>query len=175
MCLKRREKCWSHSRSRFFFQPRYNFLATQCVHCMFGWVSDSKLRICTTLADPFCATAITDSILALRRVWEVVASNLCQRIGGFLCLLQLLQPKLKIECSHFLPHPSRFTIYTSYRSTLGAGIAPVQWVPEALSLGVKRPKREADHSPPSSAEVKECVELYLHPQYAFMAWCLVKA
>jgi hypothetical protein len=24
------------------------------------------------------------------------------------------------------------------------------------------PVREADHSPPSSAEVKECVELYLH-------------
>jgi hypothetical protein len=39
-------------------------------------------------------------------------------------------------------------------------------------LGVKRPGREADHSPQSSAEVKECVELY--PQYAFMAWCLVK-
>jgi hypothetical protein len=32
----------------------------------------------------------------------------------------------------------------------------------ALSLRVKRPGREADHSPPSSAEVKECVELYLH-------------
>jgi hypothetical protein len=31
---------------------------------------------------------------------------------------------------------------------------PIQWVPEALSLGVKRPGREADHSPPSSAEVK---------------------
>jgi hypothetical protein len=28
--------------------------------------------------------------------------------------------------------------------------------------GVKRPEREADNSPPSSAEVKECVELYLH-------------
>jgi hypothetical protein len=28
--------------------------------------------------------------------------------------------------------------------------------------GVKRPGREADHSPPSNAEVKECVELYLH-------------
>jgi len=28
--------------------------------------------------------------------------------------------------------------------------------------GVKRPKREADHSPPSSSEVKESVELYLH-------------
>jgi hypothetical protein len=31
----------------------------------------------------------------------------------------------------------------------------VQWVPGALSLGVKRPGREADHSPPSSAQVKE--------------------
>jgi hypothetical protein len=39
---------------------------------------------------------------------------------------------------------------------------PIQWVPGAISLGVKRPGREADHSPPSSAEVKECVELYLH-------------
>jgi hypothetical protein len=41
---------------------------------------------------------------------------------------------------------------------------PVQWVPRAHSLGggVKRPEREADHSRPSSAEVKECVELYPH-------------
>jgi len=31
-----------------------------------------------------------------------------------------------------------------------------------LSLGVKRPGREADHSPPPSAEAKECVELYIH-------------
>jgi hypothetical protein len=32
----------------------------------------------------------------------------------------------------------------------------------AISLGIKRPGREADHSPPSSAEVKEWVDLYLH-------------
>jgi hypothetical protein len=32
---------------------------------------------------------------------------------------------------------------------------PIQWVPGALSLGVKRPGSEADYSPPSSAEVKE--------------------
>jgi hypothetical protein len=38
----------------------------------------------------------------------------------------------------------------------------IQWVAGALSLGVKRPGREADHSPQSTAEVKECVELYLH-------------
>jgi hypothetical protein len=33
---------------------------------------------------------------------------------------------------------------------------------QGLSLGVKRPGREADHSPPPSAEVKECVQLYFH-------------
>jgi hypothetical protein len=32
---------------------------------------------------------------------------------------------------------------------------PVQWVPGAISLGVKRQGREADHSPPPGAEVKE--------------------
>jgi hypothetical protein len=31
---------------------------------------------------------------------------------------------------------------------------PIQWVPGALFLAVKRPRLEADHSPPSSAEVK---------------------
>jgi hypothetical protein len=39
---------------------------------------------------------------------------------------------------------------------------PIQWVPGALSLGVKRPGRETDHSPSSSAELKEWVEIYLH-------------
>jgi len=32
----------------------------------------------------------------------------------------------------------------------------------SLSLGVKWPGREADHSRLSSAEVKACLELYLH-------------
>jgi hypothetical protein len=39
---------------------------------------------------------------------------------------------------------------------------PIQWVQRSLSLEIKRPERETDHSPPSSAEVKEFVELYLH-------------
>jgi hypothetical protein len=47
-------------------------------------------------------------------------------------------------------------------------------VPGALSRGIKRLGREADHSPPSSTETKEFVELYLHSQYALMAWCSVK-
>jgi hypothetical protein len=31
-----------------------------------------------------------------------------------------------------------------------------------FSVGIKQPGREADHPPPSSAEVKEYMELYLH-------------
>jgi len=29
---------------------------------------------------------------------------------------------------------------------------PIQWIPGALSLGIKRQEREADHSPLSSVE-----------------------
>jgi hypothetical protein len=31
-----------------------------------------------------------------------------------------------------------------------------------VPVGIKRPRHETDHSPPSSAEAKECVELYVH-------------
>jgi hypothetical protein len=39
---------------------------------------------------------------------------------------------------------------------------PIQWIPRALPLDVKRPGREADHSPPPN---QECVEFYLHSPY----------
>jgi hypothetical protein len=54
--------------------------------------------------------------------------------------------------------------FSLHRVQNGSGVhqPPIQWVPGALSLGVKRPLHEADHSPPSSSEVKEWVELYLH-------------
>jgi hypothetical protein len=51
---------------------------------------------------------------------------------------------------------------TASRTALGPTQPPIQWVPRSLSLGVNRPGREADHSPPSIVEVKERVELYLH-------------
>jgi hypothetical protein len=58
-----------------------------------------------------------------------------------------------------------------YRLVLG----PTQWILGALSLGVKHPVSEADHSPPSSAEVKNARSYTSTPQYAFMAWCSIKA
>jgi hypothetical protein len=48
------------------------------------------------------------------------------------------------------------------RPVLGHPQPLIQLVRRIISLGLKLQKRAADHSPPSSAEVKKCVGLYLH-------------
>jgi hypothetical protein len=67
-----------------------------------------------------------------------------------------------------------FLFTAASRTALGSTQPPLQWVAGALSLEVNWPGREADHSPPSSAEVKNAWSYTSTPQYAFMAWCLVK-
>jgi hypothetical protein len=47
---------------------------------------------------------------------------------------------------------------------------PTQWVSWALSLGVKWPGREADHSPPPIDELKNAWSYTFTSHYAFMAW-----
>jgi hypothetical protein len=44
---------------------------------------------------------------------------------------------------------------------------PIQWLPGALSPGIKRQVREADHSPPVSAEVKNGA---IHPLSHNSSW-----
>jgi len=48
-----------------------------------------------------------------------------------------------------------FFFTNASRTALGPTQPPIQWVPGALTLGIKRPGRDADYSPPSGAEVKE--------------------
>jgi hypothetical protein len=67
-----------------------------------------------------------------------------------------------------------FLFTTASRKALGPTQPPTQCVRGALSLRVKRPGREADHSPPSSAEVKERVGYTSTPPIALIAWCSVK-
>jgi hypothetical protein len=65
--------------------------------------------------------------------------------------------------------PGIFLFTTASRTALGPTQPPIQWVPGALSLGVKQLGREAGSSPPSSVEGKEWVELY-HPSHNTSSW-----
>jgi hypothetical protein len=67
-----------------------------------------------------------------------------------------------------------FLFTTASRTALGHTQPSIQGKPGALSLGVKRPGREVDHSPPSGAEVKNAWSYTSTPQYVFMAWWSVK-
>ena len=69
----------------------------------------------------------------------------CYRLGG---------PGIKWQCGRGLPHPPK----------PAPGPANLLWNGYRFSfLGVKRPGYGVDHSPPSSVEVKERVELYSTP------------
>jgi hypothetical protein len=62
--------------------------------------------------------------------------------------------------------------FSRHHLQTGSGTHPASYLRGngALSLGVTQPGREADHSPPSSAEVKDAWSYTSTPQYAFMAW-----
>jgi hypothetical protein len=67
-----------------------------------------------------------------------------------------------------------FLFSIAFRAALGPTQPPIQCVPEVLSPEAKRPGREADHLPPSSAEVKNVWSYASTPPYVFMALCLIK-
>jgi hypothetical protein len=67
-----------------------------------------------------------------------------------------------------------FLFTTTSRPPLWPTQLPIQWVPDALSLKVKRPESEADHSPPSSVEVKNAWSYISTPPIHLMASCSVR-
>jgi hypothetical protein len=84
----------------------------------------------------------------------------CKRVVSF-----TLQPLYRRWTIGALGFDSRwglgiFLFTIASRTALGPTHPPIQWVPGALSLGVKRPGREA---------------IRPLPHYTFMAWCLAKA
>jgi hypothetical protein len=66
-----------------------------------------------------------------------------------------------------------FLFSTSSRPALGSIQPHIQWVLVALSLGVKRPEREVDQLPPTSADVKSIWIYTTTPPYALMMKCLI--
>jgi hypothetical protein len=82
----------------------------------------------------------------------------------FLCLYIILiwtaercLHSIIIHCTEMISYIKNLylrLITTVSRMVLGPTQPPIQCVPGALPVGVKRPGREADYSPPSSAEFK---------------------
>jgi hypothetical protein len=68
---------------------------------------------------------------------------------------------------------SFFLLSTSSRPVLGPTQPPIRLVPGTLSPGAKRQGCEADHSSPTTAEVKNTWINTSTPPYVFMAWCLI--
>jgi hypothetical protein len=60
-----------------------------------------------------------------------------------------------------------------FRPALRPTQPSIQWVLEAPFLVVKRQGREANHSPPSSTEVKNGGAINSLPPYVFVEWCLI--
>jgi hypothetical protein len=68
-----------------------------------------------------------------------------------------------------------FSLHHRVQTSSGAQLALYPIVTGALTLRVKWPRCEADHSPPSNVKVKNvcgAIPPFLH--YVFMAWCLIK-
>jgi hypothetical protein len=76
------------------------------------------------------------------------------------------------ECQKRL---GNFLFTSASRLAMGPTQPPIQWVPGAFSLGVKWPRHEANHSPPSSAKVNNACEAVIPcPKHTFMVWHSVK-
>jgi hypothetical protein len=96
---------------------------------------------------------------------------------SFFYLQLLIQSSfLSLRFPDFPAGAGNFSLHHRVQNGSGAHPAsyPMGTGGGALSLGVKRPGREADHSPPSSSDVKNAWSYTSTPQYCFMAWCLVK-
>jgi hypothetical protein len=88
--------------------------------------------------------------------------KVCKRVSDFMAYIPENSTLLTLQSSscNIVPgSDSRkgndFLFSTASTPDLGPIQPPIQCVPRAISPGVKRPGREADHSPPSSAEVKK--------------------
>jgi hypothetical protein len=84
------------------------------------------------------------------------------------CAQSVYQPTTGWAAVVRLPVRVRISSISS-RPVLGLSQPPIQWVTGTLSWRVKWPGREADHSPPTCAEVKKMWICTSTPPYSFMA------
>jgi hypothetical protein len=74
----------------------------------------------------------------------------------------------------FLTGAGNYSLHRRVQNGSGAHPASYPRGTRGFFLGGKAEGREADHSPPSSVEIKNAWSYTSSPQRVFMAWCLVK-
>jgi hypothetical protein len=131
-------------------------------------------RLCRFSVYPYCAGYCGRHCWCLACTGTTVLSKL------FLSLKRRCEPRQRSQYSDWLlaKRPrgrssspgggKNFHFSMSPRPALGFTQPPIEWELGALSPGVKRPGREADHSPTTSAEVKKLWIYTSTPPYAFM-------
>jgi len=68
--------------------------------------------------------------------------------------------------------PGIFLLTTVSRPALGPTLPPMKWVPCVVFLQVKQQGHDTDHSPPSSAEVKNVWSHTSTLEHVFLVWYL---
>jgi hypothetical protein len=74
----------------------------------------------------------------------------------------------------FLAGAGILLLVTASKPALGLTHPPIQFVPRALTRGIKRPEREGHNSIPSSVEVKNAWRYTSTSPYVFMTLYLIK-
>jgi hypothetical protein len=129
----------------------------------------------------YFGTTVTNQNLICEKIKRRLNSgNACYHSAQNLLSSRLLSKNIKLRIYKSVNLPAVFygcetwsvTLRDMFsilsRPALGSTRPPIKWVP-GLFPGVKRQGREADHSPPTSAEVKKMWIYTSTPLYVFMA------
>jgi len=142
LVLKIREYFLPHSQC---YKHVKNILAFPDIITLFRWSGDwENLRV--SFKGETCFVSLLEMVYVSYFVGRDISVVIATRYG-------LDGPGIESRWGRNFPHPSS--------PALGPTQPPMEWVP-GVSRKVKRPGRGVDHPPPSSAEVKERVELYLY-------------
>jgi hypothetical protein len=102
-------------------------------------------------------------ILITGNTWQRVRTQICFQTSKWFRIHRRTESQdsaVSIETGHGLddrgvgvrvPLCEEFSFLHVVKTGSGDTQFPIQWIPKAISPGVKRPEREADHSPPVSA------------------------
>ena len=107
---------------------------------------------------------VTGSVNVLERRRWLLGNRINSRVISFHLMLGLLKPAI---VNNRRPIRGRckemFHFCGTARSAVTSIQPPIKWVRRALPIWIQRRVREADRSPPCSAEVNEWVALYFLP------------